>query len=183
MTDDELKLFAYCRTVGATALRKKLRREKRCCSWCGAAVLHPRRLWCSDECVAEYRVRFDPDYAKTQVWRRDHGRCAACGLECSTVMAAVQTIWLACGTTHQRGWQCRCVGCCIKKEYRGHHGSTWEMDHIVAVIDGGGALGITNYRTLCLPCHRRVTKELAKRRAVERLCRNVIQLHQETNHD
>lgn len=45
---------------------------------------------------------------------------------------------------------------------------TWEADHIVPVIEGGGQCDLDNYRTLCLPCHRRVTAELARRRAERR---------------
>jgi 5-methylcytosine-specific restriction endonuclease McrA len=40
------------------------------------------------------------------------------------------------------------------------------MDHIVPVVEGGGACGLENLRTLCKPCHKRVTAELAGRRAV-----------------
>jgi len=47
-------------------------------------------------------------------------------------------------------------------------GHTWEADHIVPVVEGGGLCGLENYRTLCLSCHRRETAELAKRRAVAR---------------
>ena len=41
----------------------------------------------------------------------------------------------------------------------------WEADHIVPVCEGGGLCGPENYRILCIPCHRRVTAELAKRRS------------------
>ena len=36
----------------------------------------------------------------------------------------------------------------------------WEADHIKAVAEGGGECGLENYRTLCTPCHRSVTKKL-----------------------
>jgi len=45
---------------------------------------------------------------------------------------------------------------------------TWEADHIVPVIEGGGQCGLENYRTLCLSCHRKETAALAKRRAEQR---------------
>jgi hypothetical protein len=45
------------------------------------------------------------------------------------------------------------------------HRTLWEADHIVPVVEGGGACGLENYRTLCRPCHVAVTGQLAKRRA------------------
>jgi hypothetical protein len=50
----------------------------------------------------------------------------------------------------------------------GHRTSYWDMDHILPVIEGGGACGLENLRTLCLVCHRQVTRELAARRAEQR---------------
>lgn len=46
--------------------------------------------------------------------------------------------------------------------------SWWEADHIVPVVDGGGQCGIENYRTLCIRCHRKVTRELRARLAQKR---------------
>lgn len=47
-------------------------------------------------------------------------------------------------------------------------GHTWEADHIIPVVEGGGECGLENYRTLCLPCHRKETAALARRRAERR---------------
>lgn len=46
--------------------------------------------------------------------------------------------------------------------------SWWEADHIVPVVEGGGQCGIENYRTLCVRCHRKVTRELRARLAEKR---------------
>lgn len=46
--------------------------------------------------------------------------------------------------------------------------TAWDADHIVPVVEGGGLCGLENYRTLCHPCHKRVTAELAARRAEQR---------------
>ena len=40
--------------------------------------------------------------------------------------------------------------------------SWWEADHIVAVAEGGDS-NLENIRTLCIPCHRGVTRELRAR--------------------
>ena len=41
--------------------------------------------------------------------------------------------------------------------------SWWEADHIVPVVEGGGQCGMENYRTLCVRCHWKVTRELRAR--------------------
>ena len=43
--------------------------------------------------------------------------------------------------------------------------TAWDADHIVPVVEGGGLCGLENYRSLCHPCHKKVTAELAARRA------------------
>ena len=44
----------------------------------------------------------------------------------------------------------------------------WDADHIVPVAEGGGECDLANYRTLCHPCHKQSTKELAGRLAQKR---------------
>lgn len=46
--------------------------------------------------------------------------------------------------------------------------TAWDADHIIPVVEGGGMCGLENYRTLCHPCHKQITKELAARRAQQR---------------
>jgi 5-methylcytosine-specific restriction protein A len=41
--------------------------------------------------------------------------------------------------------------------------SWWEADHILPVVEGGDS-NLDNIRTLCIACHRAVTKELRERR-------------------
>lgn len=43
----------------------------------------------------------------------------------------------------------------------------WDADHVVPIAEGG-ALALSNLRTLCQPCHRQVTRELAVRLAAAR---------------
>jgi 5-methylcytosine-specific restriction protein A len=40
----------------------------------------------------------------------------------------------------------------------------WEMDHRIPLAEGGSNK-LDNLRTLCIPCHRKATAELAGRRA------------------
>lgn len=46
----------------------------------------------------------------------------------------------------------------------GSVGGEWEADHRVPLAEGG-TNDLSNYRTLCIPCHRAATRELAARMA------------------
>lgn len=46
--------------------------------------------------------------------------------------------------------------------------SWWDADHIKPVVEGGGLCGLENYRTLCVPCHKKESAALAARRAEKR---------------
>jgi 5-methylcytosine-specific restriction endonuclease McrA len=42
--------------------------------------------------------------------------------------------------------------------------SLWHADHIIPVKDGGGLCGLDNIRTLCISCHKAVTKSSRTRK-------------------
>jgi len=133
------------------------------CRWCGGEVKRPRRSWCSDECVNEFRVIFWPGYATEKVHERDNGICSVCGIDTEEL------------------WELRIR--CFRLESIGNYQETvkqrrenwgpwrrnatrlWEMDHVVPVIEGGGSCGLENLRTLCCACHDKETKQLAGRRS------------------
>ncbi len=123
------------------------------CRWCAIEVPRPRRTFCSEWCVHEWRLRTDPGYLREHVFRRDRGVCALCRVD--TVEAHLQL-------RRARG---------IRREERlqkwglrsPHRRSLWDADHILPVAEGGGECDLENIRTLCLLCHRRVTKELLVR--------------------
>jgi 5-methylcytosine-specific restriction endonuclease McrA len=54
----------------------------------------------------------------------------------------------------------------LRKTIQRLHGRhLWEADHIRPVVEGGGACGLENLRTLCVRCHKVETARLAARRA------------------
>lgn len=115
------------------------------CRRCSTEVGPPRRTFCSEACVTEWRIRTDPGFAKQQVKKRDDGICQICKRDCFD-------------------------GYRESHAYNRPRGllSLFEMDHIVPVIEGGGACGLENLRTLCSVCHRKETAALAARRAEAR---------------
>jgi hypothetical protein len=46
-------------------------------------------------------------------------------------------------------------------------GGLWDADHIIPVKDGGGQCGLENIRTLCIDCHKVVTKKGAQKKVKE----------------
>lgn len=59
-----------------------------------------------------------------------------------------------------------CSAVCTRRNYGS--GSGWEMDHTIPVAEGGGSCGLDGLRTLCIPCHKRVTAELRVRLAAQK---------------
>lgn len=133
------------------------------CRWCGAEVPSRRRTFCSAGCVHEYKLRTNGAYLRAQVYRRDRGVCAACGLDTKTI---AEELWEA-RLQHGEGFMHRLmvlhgVPPSRKVWKRKYGGGLWDADHILAVKDGGGQCALGNIQTLCLPCHR--AKTVAGRR-------------------
>ncbi len=123
------------------------------CRWCNLEVPPGRSTFCSEWCVNEWRLRSDPGYLREQVFARDRGVCALCGVETEAVW---RTIRRARGAGRER--------MLVEWGIRGtRRKSLWDADHIVPVSEGGGECDLDNMRTLCLKCHRKVTAALRER--------------------
>lgn len=167
------------------------------CSWCGTTDLPKgRSSWCSQECVDEYLSRSSGDHIRRKVYDRDKGICAICGCDADAEYRAwvdqrKEAARLADRLIHQSRWNINPDSGKFRdssfppadetKQFRGYvlekyapgkwtKGRTtgWDADHIVPVVEGGGECDLSNYRTLCHPCHKAVTAELAARRAEAR---------------
>ena len=123
------------------------------CRWCNLEVPKGRITFCSEWCVNEWRLRTDPGYVRAQVFERDRGVCAQCGVD--TVAE-----WKRLRRLHGRTRRLALAEWGLRSMSRS---SLWDADHIVPVVEGGGECDLSNLRTLCLRCHRRVTAELRRR--------------------
>lgn len=145
------------------------------CRWCGAKVAGRRRTWCSDACVKQYLIRASSSTARAEVFKRDRGVCALCGLDTERIRQrfeaehrrigaylarlgfrpptwpASYSDWSYAALIDGQRWPARVV----------RH--IWQADHIVPVAEGGGACGLDNLRTLCWRCHGRETGALRRR--------------------
>jgi 5-methylcytosine-specific restriction endonuclease McrA len=187
------------RRAHATFVGKGPNGRNLCFCGCGREVEKPRINWFSDACVSAWKRINDPATIRRLVHERDHGICAVCGVDSDREQRiALETErlwhWLARreaerlldlkqlpsssgdGKAYAFGecwhWANVWVAEQIKARGWSTSGHTWEADHIVPVVEGGGQCGLENYRTLCLRCHRKATAELARRRASARRGQN-----------
>lgn len=157
-----------------------------CSCGCGRPPGPGRRFWHSQECVDEWLASNSPSRMRELVYKRDRGICAACGCDASKAFKA----WKEKRQEARRlfGWFWSRVPVKDRPQDRSHErlqreflerwapldgwtpgrSTGWDADHIVPVVEGGGNGGLKNLRTLCQPCHKRATKELAARRAAAR---------------
>jgi 5-methylcytosine-specific restriction endonuclease McrA len=131
------------------------------------------RTFCSAACVHEWKLRSQPGYAGDLVLARDKGVCAACGLDCvqlrrelvETAVSAGHEVEITTAILRAGPYAERCRELGLTGERARLRRRLWEVDHVVAVVEGGGCCGLDNLQTLCWRCHARATAELAARRA------------------
>ena len=126
------------------------------CRWC-QLELPPgrRRTFCSEWCVAEWRLRTDPTYLRDRTYDRDRGVCAACGTDTQAAYLQLKRSRGAARARLLAHWGLKTL----------NRRSLWDADHIVPVVEGGGECDLQNIRTLCLSCHRAATRQLRARRS------------------
>lgn len=134
------------------------------CRYCQTAeCLPPRRTFCSSSCVHEHKIRTRGSYAKRYLFKRDRGVCSSCGEDTKKVADDLLEIRLLQGRDEEQWFkQLHGIPASRKVWTRKLGGGLWDMDHIVAVRDGGGGCGLEGLRTLCIPCHRARTAEQRK---------------------
>lgn len=125
------------------------------CRWCDQPVPKGRRSWCSQKCVNEYRERGDWNFIRDKIVERDKV-CVKCG---------------GCRPKHDPSPISKpLLATQFRDQVWGIHSMVryrFEVDHIVAVNDGGTD-DPTNLRLLCEPCHHEVTAAQHQRWARER---------------
>ena len=130
------------------------------CRRCLKSLAPGQRDFCSAACRHEVRMRLSAGYARAAVFARDAGVCYHCRRDCGLLdrvlrhLAARPEDGLAVALDALER-----LGLGRRKRLI----STWQADHRHAVAEGGADCGLGNYRTLCLDCHARVTRELHRR--------------------
>jgi 5-methylcytosine-specific restriction protein A len=139
-----------------------LENGKRPCRGCGGALPPRRSRWCGDACMERAYMALST-HARRRVFERDRGVCALCGCDTDFLRRIgwvlrrrddVEAMWLV-----RQAWGQERTPWGVWSGL-----PQWEADHIVPLVMGG-TNDLENYRTLCIPCHRRVTAELARARS------------------
>lgn len=143
----------YCRRYLPTA-------PKGHCRLCLKPVPRGRSTWCSNACVDEYAKQWDSHTLKKLAFARDKGVCQLCHRD--TVKERKSVPW--------SGRRAKDIASIEALGYPPTAASSlagrrvwYELDHVIPVVEGGGAGGVGNLRTLCWLCHKEETKVLAAR--------------------
>ena|SRR5215510_6532843 len=142
------------------------------CRWCNQEVPKGRRSFCAEDCVHQHKLRSDPGYLREWVFSRDRGVCTECGVDCDKIERVFR------GLLRKAGLKPAHFPRAVERDPNRYGPldmfrqefpwfrpqlSAWAADHIIAVTEGGGECDLSNIRTLCLPCHAKVTNELRER--------------------
>jgi 5-methylcytosine-specific restriction protein A len=119
------------------------------CRWCDQPVPKGRKSWCSKKCVDEWRERGDWNHIRDKIIKRDKV-CQMCGHQ-----------------RYHRDYEIK-----ADPRYPSRIPQTvltrgWDVDHIVAVEDGGTD-DPANLRLLCTRCHKERTAEQRRAKALAR---------------
>ena len=157
------------------------RDDEAVCARCCGELTGWRRRWCSDECRRDAEVRCNPGAARAEVHKRDGGVCRQCGRDTEAGKRALERArrsarrreteapyreWPSEQHPVRSWWEAVCAALwrgAVRRHRLSAH--TWEMEHVVPVVEGGGLCGLDGLATLCLPCHQASTAALAARRA------------------
>lgn len=146
------------------------------CRFCNGEIPKRRRTFCSAECVHEHKLRSDPSYVRSELFKRDKGRCATCGRSARVLNAKLHRWkkwdriyctrfpkplkWSSSWSSGRKKFLATRRERLFKRiglEWLLHRKSFWDADHILPVAKGGGECGLDNYQTLCCFCHREKT--------------------------
>ena len=130
------------------------------CRWCGGDVKPPRRTMCSPECVHELLIRRDNRYIRDCLYKRDKGICVLCNTDTKDIAKKALSLEYNDRVEYLKEFN---IGIKRKIWKRKHGGGLWDADHIIPVKEGGGQCGLDNLRTLCIKCHKEITKNSYKK--------------------
>jgi 5-methylcytosine-specific restriction protein A len=133
------------------------------CRWC-LSELPPRRvMFCGSACLHEFKLRLSPSYLRQHIFVRDRGICCQCRLDGGRLDLIIAKMRTRDGQDQRDDalalWTLEGLGFGRRRRVT----SVWNMDHRIAVAEGGGSCGMGNVRTLCLSCHKRETRALHHR--------------------
>lgn len=132
--------------------KSQTKKIKGLCRYCRGTLPKRRRSFCSNECVHEYRLRTSSSYLRSCVFKRDFGICSKCKVDTHWLKKYGRFLLKNFGTTEYFEYA-------KLLNFDPHRKTWWDAHHIVPVSQDGGACGLDNIATLCIDCHKQITKE------------------------
>lgn len=128
----------------------------RLCRWCGEEVRPPRRTFCSDAHVHEWKLRSSVKYLREKVYERDLGKCASCGVDTRLQRTSLEDALRPSGDARSPAYVAllKSLDLTASEAKR----SLWQADHVKPVAEGGGLCGLEGIQTLCVKCHKRKSR-------------------------
>ena len=155
----------------AAQRRQRLGRQNGQCTWCGDPVPKGRRQWCGQDCVEAFLLDRSSEARRRAVFRRDRGVCALCRTDTERIKRLIDSFTPSDSpnrlTQTDGQIQQDLLAFYRSLGFAPYFRSMWEADHQIPRVRGGSN-ELNNLRTLCQPCHKQLTAELAAQRAAER---------------
>lgn len=140
-------------------------KPKRLCAWCAVGeLLHGNQKYCSNLCSDSAMAWSYPQKENSLKFLliKQEWKCADCQFDYSPIMKTIlrrekERYPTSPGedrdlNTLEWYYFKRLKGKCIKERAP-------EIDHILAICNGGESLGISNHQVLCYTCHKNKTKK------------------------
>ncbi|XP_074644008.1 uncharacterized protein LOC141900831 [Tubulanus polymorphus] len=127
--------------------------------------------FCSKQCSEQHWVKTSREYGRKIIYEVEQGICQICKFNAEQFFTQIKV-------TKDLERRAQLIkdspynilkpevkDRMVTKPYRGQF---WHVDHIKAVMDGGGQCDIDNLRTLCVLCHQKVTSSQKRQQAINR---------------
>jgi HNH endonuclease len=158
---------------GTASLTDEAILKGKACAWCSSDLTQAQRIakavYCSQECAETGRLRrggWASTAIRSAMFALEGGVCQKCNINAHAFYEQITALEPAERLNRYQSAKWRMPA--SNKAYQSmvnepKEGDFWQVDHKVAVAEGGGNCGLENLRTLCVPCHRDETEKLRVR--------------------
>ncbi|CAL1546880.1 unnamed protein product [Lymnaea stagnalis] len=137
-----------------------------------ATLRNPENAWqlrlCSYACMDKYWILTKAGYCRDQIYDIEHGICRLCHYDTHAIFTQIKIVKDFAARAKLVNASPYNVLTAKQKQKMVENpqaGQFWHLDHITPVWQGGGLCDLDNMRTLCTPCHLKVTRKQAGERA------------------
>ena len=143
------------------------------CAWCGDELEKNsasdkgkyNHVYCSFDCAEKQRLRCSSTAIRSQLFALERGVCQMCGLDAHVLFKRISALQ-PCERLNallNKGFVLPKSSVALQKLLNNpKENDFWQADHRIAVAMGGGLCGMENFQTLCTPCHKKDTQNLAR---------------------